>query len=283
MKILSIAIMCLFLLAAGSGAASAQTAGPVAPPPKYEVKRVPAQPVDVKAPPIPADEIIRRFAANEDVMKKAFDQFSFNQTIRIKEMSDPAGEFAVTGELYVKSDGQRYDRIVKQPVSTLKQTAFTLEDVKTIANLPLFALTTDQLTNYTLKYEGTEKLDELNTYIFRVQPKQLMRNRPLFDGVVWVDQQEFAIVKSSGKFVREVATQGNGLPFSMFDTYRENIKGKYWFPTYTVSDDFVSEPNGQNLPLHLVVRSTDFQPNPIEVAPSSAPAAPAPPPSPKPN
>ncbi|MFZ0970158.1 MAG: hypothetical protein WAN13_17940, partial [Candidatus Acidiferrales bacterium] len=70
MKILSIAIMCLFLLAAGSGAASAQTAGPVAPPPKYEVKRVPAQPVDVKAPPIPADEIIRRFAANEDVMKK---------------------------------------------------------------------------------------------------------------------------------------------------------------------------------------------------------------------
>jgi hypothetical protein len=191
-------------------------------------------------------------------------------------MSDPAGEFSVTGEMFMKSDGQRYDRIVKQPVSTLKQTSFTLEDVKTVANLPLFALTTDQLSNYTLKYEGTEKLDELNTYIFRVQPKQLMRNRPLFDGVVWVDQQEFAIVKSSGKFVREVVTQGNGLPFSMFDTYRENISGKYWFPTYTVSDDFVSEPNGQNLPLHLVVRSTDFQPNPIAITASPAPATTAP-------
>jgi hypothetical protein len=276
LKILAIAITILVFLAAVSRAAHAQTAGPVAPPPKYEVKRLPTQPADVKAPPIPAEEIIHRFTANEDVMKKAFDQFSFNQTIRIKEMSDPAGEFVVEGEMYVKSDGQRYDRIVKQPVSTLKQTAFTLEDVKTIANLPLFALTTDQLANYNLKYEGTEKLDELNTFIFRVQPKQLMRNRPLFDGVIWVDQQEFAIVKSSGKFVREVVPQGNGLPFSMFDTYRENIAGKYWFPTYTASDDFVNEPNGQNLPLHLVVRSTNFQPNPVAVTATPAPVSAAP-------
>ena len=125
MKILHIAIALFSLFATVSGAARAQSSGPVAPPPKYEVKRVPAQPVDVKAPPIPAEEIIRRFATNEDVMKKAFDQFSYNQTIRIKEMSDPAGEFSVTGEMFIKSDGQRYDRIVKQPVSTLKQTSFT--------------------------------------------------------------------------------------------------------------------------------------------------------------
>jgi hypothetical protein len=279
-KIPTIVIVLLGLLAGVCNVAHAQVTGPVAPPPKFEVKRLPAQPTDVKAPPIPADEIIRRFSANEDVMKKAFDQFSFTQTVRIKEMSDPAGEFVVVGEMYMKSDGERYDRIVKEPASTLKQTSFTLEDVKTIANLPLFVLTTDQLSNYNLKYEGTEKLDQLNTFIFRVQPKQVLRNRPLFDGVVWVDQQEFTIVKSSGKYVREVVTQGNGLPFSMFDTYRENIQGKYWFPTYTASDDFISQPNGQNLPLHLVVRSTNFQPNPIEVtspptpSPAQVPTAP---------
>ena len=85
MKILHIAIALFSLFATVSGAARAQSSGPVAPPPKYEVKRVPAQPVDVKAPPIPAEEIIRRFATNEDVMKKAFDQFSYNQTIRIRK------------------------------------------------------------------------------------------------------------------------------------------------------------------------------------------------------
>lgn len=281
MKIHAIAAALAYVLVLLCAPAQAQVSGPVAPPPKYEVKRVPAQPADVKPPPIPADEIIRRFTTNEDAMKKAFDQFSFSQTIRIKEMSDPAGEFIVVGEMYVKSDGERYDRIVKQPVSTLKQTSFTLEDVKTIANLPLFALTTDQLPKYTLTYEGTEKLDQLDTFIFRVKPKQLLRNQPLFDGVVWVDQQEFAIVKSSGKYEREVVGQGTGLPFSMFDTYRENIQGKYWFPTYIASEDYISQPNGQNLPLHLVVRSANFQPNPIEVTSPPPPAA-APPAS-KPN
>jgi len=259
-----------FCLAAGSSAARAQAQGPVAPPPKYEVKRLPVAP-DPKAPPVPAEEIIKRFAANEDLMKKAYDGFAFNQVIRVKEMSDPGGEFVVTGEMYMKSDGQRYERIVKQPVSTLKQTAFTLEDVKTFVSLPLFVLTSDQIANYKLKYEGTEKLDELNTYIFRVQPAQLDRKRRFFDGVIWVDNQEFAIVKSSGKFVSEIESEGNRLPFTMFDTYRENIAGKYWFPTYISSDDFISEPGGQNIPLHLVVRSTDFQPNPIAV-PASQPA-----------
>jgi hypothetical protein len=272
LKILVIAVTLIAVFAAATGIALAQSSGPVAPPPNHEVKRLPTQP-EAKAPPIPADEIIHRFAANEDVMKKAFDQFSYNQTIRVKEMSDPAGEYVVAGEMYVKSDGQRYERIATQPISTLKQTTFTLEDVKTIVSLPLFPLTTDQLSNYTLKYEGTEKLDELNTFIFRVQPKQVLRNRQLFDGAIWVDQQEFAIVKSSGKFVREETKEG-ALPFSMFDTYRENIKGKYWFPTYTSSDDFVNEPGGQNLPLRLTVRSTDFQPNPIDVPATAAPSTP---------
>jgi hypothetical protein len=277
-KILAAPITLAILFAVSPQPACAQASGPVSPPPNTEVKRLPTQPANVKPPPIPAEEIIRRFTANEDAMKKAFDQFSYNQTIRVKEMSDPAGEFAVSGEMYMKSDGERYERIVKQPVSTLKQTAFTVEDVKTIANLPLFPLTTDQLSNYKLKYEGMEKMDQLNTFIFRVQPKQYLRV-PLFDGVIWVDQQEFTIVKSSGKFVRENSNEGNRLPFTMFDTYRENIQGKYWFPTYTSSEDFISLPGGTNLPLRLVVRSTDFQPNPVSVPATPAPATAAPAPA----
>lgn len=272
MKSPTIAVALVALIAATATPIRAQVSGPVTPPPKSEVKRIPAQP-EAKTPPIAAEEMVHRIVANEEIMKKAFDQFSFNQTVRVKEMTEPAGEFIVSGEMYVKSDGQRYERIVKQPVSTLKQTAFTLEDVKTIISLPLFPLTTDELSNYNFKYEGTEKLDELNTFIFRVQPKQILRNHLLFDGAIWVDQQDFAIVKSSGKFVREATAHSNNLPFSMFDIYRENIKGRYWFPTYISSDDYVSEPGGENLPLHLVVRSTDFQPNPIAVPASSTPTS----------
>ena len=274
------------LLAACAAPVLAQSSGPVAPPPKFEAKRVAGQPETVKPPPVPADEIIHRFTVNEDRMKKAYDEFSFDEVIRVQEMGDPGGAFIVEGQIYVKSDGQRYERIAKQPVSTLKQTDFTLEDVKAIVSLPIFILTSDELPKYTLKYEGVEKMDELNTYIFRVTPKQVLRKQRLFDGVIWVDDRDFAIVKSSGKFVREVEPEGSAaLPFTMFDTFRENIDGKYWFPTYISSDDFINLPGGKNLPMRLVVKSANFQPNPIAVktpaaanSTSPSPASPPPPP-----
>lgn len=260
--------------------AFAQTQGPVTAPPKSEVTKTPVN-LSVQPPPIPEDEIIHRFAANEERMKKAYDQYSFTMSVKVQEESNPGGEFLVTGEMYMKSDGQRYERIVKQPVSTLKQTSFTLEDVKIIASLPLFILTPDELPNYKLKYQGTEKVDEIDTYIFRVEPKQLSRTRRFFNGVIWVDQKDFAIVKTSGKFVREVEAEGTQLPFAMFDTYRENIAGQYWFPTYISSEDTITPPKGDSIPLKLVVRSSNFQPNPISV--STTPAPPAAPPPAKPN
>lgn len=264
----------LLLLAGCVASVRAQTQGPMTPPPKYESHKVDVT-APIKAPPIPADEIIKKFTANEDVMKKAYDTYSFKQTIRVQETDDPDATFVVSGEMYMKSDGERYERIVKAPVSSLKRTEFTLEDVKTIASLPVFILTTDELANYNLKYEGTQKLDELDTYIFRVTPKGVSRTKRFFDGVVWVDTRDFVIVKNSGKFVREVEPSGTALPFTMFDTYRENIARKYWFPTYTSSEDSLALPGNQMLALKLVIRSTDFQPNPIEVtgkAPAATPA-----------
>ena len=274
MKRIAILLAAGIMVLAPARIARAQAQGPVTPPPKSEVKATKVQP-DAAPPPVATDEIIRRFAANEDRMKKAYDQYSFTLSVKVQEESNPGGEFLVTGEMYMKSDGQRYERIVKQPVSTLKQTSFTLEDVKIIASLPLFVLTSDEVGNYKFKYQGTEKMDELDTYIFRVEPKQLSRTRRLFNGVIWVDQRDFAIVKSSGKFVREVEAEGTQLPFEMFDVYRENIAGQYWFPTYISSEDTINPPKGESIPLKLVVRSSNFQPNPTAVSTTPTPSPPA--------
>jgi hypothetical protein len=266
--------------------ARAQDPGPQAPPPKYEVKRISPEPA-AGPPPIPAQEIIQKFTANEDVMKKAFDTFTFSQTIRMQELSDPGGAFSVTGQVYSKPDGQRYMRMAQQPVSTLKLTHFSLEDVREFSSIPLFPLTSDESPNYIFKYAGEEKLDQLNTFIFQVKPKMLSRKKRYFEGVIWVDTQDFVIVKSYGKFVSELSGNGFALPFTMFETYRENIQGKYWLPTYTRSDDYYKleekkeapQPNRspndisdgheeppqqassdpvEELPLRLVIRSTDF-------------------------
>jgi len=251
----------------------AQDAGPQAAPPTFKVERIPAEP-HPGPPPIPVDEIIHKFAANEDVMKKVYDTYDFTQSIRLDELTDPGGKFSVTGEVYTKADGLRYMRVTKPTESSLKLMHFSLEDVRVIASMPEFPLTAGEIENYNFKYAGQEKLDQLITYIFQVKPKTLSRKKRYFEGVIWIDDHDFAIVKSYGKFVSELEGNGTALPFTMFETYRENFQGKYWLPTYTRSDDYYKSEGNDELPLRLVVRSTDFKVRTAD-GPGGAATAPA--------
>jgi hypothetical protein len=259
-------------LIVGAGAARAQdnNQGPMAPPPKYEVKRIPSVP-HPGPPPIPQDQIIRKFAAAEDAALKVYESYDFMQTIRIEEMSTPGGKFTVTGEEYTRPDGQRMWRVVKQPESNLKLTHYSFEDVRTITTLPVFFLTSDQIAKYDFLYAGQQKLDELNCYVFQVKPRQLSRSQRLFQGVIFVDDHDLAIVETYGKFMTELIDEGAKLPFDLFETYRENFQDKYWLPTYTTSDDYLSA-DGDQFQLRLVIRSSDFKPN-ASGAPASSAAA----------
>lgn len=263
-----IAALLSALLLAVALPARAQDEGPMAPPPKFEVKRLPSVP-HPGPPPIPEQVIIQKFAAAEDVAKKVYDTYNCTQDIRIEELSPPGGKFTVTGMLYTRPDGTRYWRVTKPPESNLKNTRYSFEDVRAMISQPLFFLTTDEISNYNFLYAGQHKLDELNTYVFQVKPKQLSRTRLFFDGVIYVDDHDLAIVETYGKFVSEMTGSGTKLPFSMFDTYRQNFQDKYWLPTYISSDDYISTEDGTELHLRLVLHSTGFQVN-------SSPASPPP-------
>jgi hypothetical protein len=266
------ALLATFFLGAALAVRAQDDQGPMGPPPKFEVKRIPSVP-HPGPPPIPEQEIIRRLAANEDVARKVYETYDFEQTIRIEELSNPGGKFTVTGEEYTRPDGQRVWRLVKPAESTLKLTHYSFEDVRTITTLPIFFLTSDQIANYDFLYAGQQKLDQLNTYVFQVKPKQLSRTQRLFQGVVFVDDHDLAIVETYGKFVTEVIEEGAKLPFSLYETYRENFQDKYWLPTYTTSDDYVGSSADDQFQLRLVIRSTGFKPN-AAVAPATSPNVP---------
>jgi hypothetical protein len=261
-------MLAALLLAATAPPIRAQddSQGPLPPPPKFEVKRVPSVPHPAP-PPVPEQEIIRRFTANEDVMKQAYESYNFAQAIRIEELGESGGgKFTVTGEEYSRPDGARFWRVTQPPQSTLKLVKYSLEDVRTMVSTPVFFLTTGELGNYDLVYAGQQQLDELNTYVFQVKPKLLSRTRLFFQGVVFVDDHDFAIVETYGRFVSDMQGSGTKLPFSLFETFRQNVQEKYWLPAYTSSDDYLDDPDGTQLHLRLVIRSSDFKPN----APSAA-------------
>jgi len=275
-------VLCSLGLAIPLAARAQEDPGPMAPPPKFEVKRIPAEP-HPGPPPIPETEIIARLSVNESVMKKEYDAYNFQQQIRVEEQSQPGGKFSVTGEVYSRPDGDRYLRITKEPESNLKVTNFSLEDVKVIASLPLFFLTPDEIANYNFKYAGQDQLDQINTYVFQVSPKRLSRTRRYFEGAVWVEDQDLVIVKTFGKFVSEIAGNGTKLPFTMFETFRENFQDKYWLPTYTRSDDYIEGSDKSEIHLHLVIRNTEFKLNNAPAAASTPEATPTAAPQPASN
>lgn len=236
--------------------------GPLTPPSKREVTRIPLETAP-EPPPIPVEEMIRRFTQKEDEFQRERSDYSYRRTIRVQELDEDAkaaGELQVTTELVIGADGKRYERVVAQAPSTLKRMKLAVEDLETLARIPAFSLPTGELSRYDLTYAGKQPIDELNTYIFRVKPRQIERKRAYFDGVVWVDDQDLLIVKTFGKWVTEIGDVSSPeLPFSTFETYRQLVDGKYWFPIYTRSDDTLKSKNA-DLRVRLTMRWSDYKP-----------------------
>jgi len=257
----SLTIPLAALLLTASATAQEPRQGPIQPPPSRDVKRIPAG-TPPEPPPIPVEQIIERFTQKEAELKQAHEKFNYRLTVRVQEFDESgsaAGEWRVTSDIVFKPDGTRVGRVIEQPASTLKRSDFTLEDLETLASLPQFILTPDQRGRYEITYQGIQPLDELNAYIFQVKPRRLERKVAQFDGLVWVDDRDFAVVKMYGQLVREVEEDTAKLPFQFFETYRENIESKYWFPTYTRSDDTLKSELGETK-LRLTMRSSDFRP-----------------------
>ena len=182
------------------------------------------------------DEIIQKFAAKEAEFAKARESYTYHQTARIQELS-PSG--AVEGRWETVSDVtfdkglKRTERVVRAPVSTLSKILLTPEDLEDLKSVQPFVLTTAELPKYLIRYLGREKLDEIGCYTFAVKPKKVDAGQRYFEGIVWVDDRDLQVVKSYGRGTG-VLKKGNAYP--KFETYREQIDGKYWFPTYTIAN-----------------------------------------------
>ena len=224
---------------------------------------LPGPPKAPEAPPIPADEIIKRFTENEDAMMHAREGYSYRKTVRVQEMDNQGqttGEFDLVIDATIGPDGQLAETVVKHPPSTMMILNVVEEDTDLLKRIPLFPFTTSQAPKYNITYMGKQKLDEINTFIFQVKPKQVERTKALFDGVIWVETGDFAIVKSTGKWITELGeVKPPQLPFTTFDSLRENVAAKEWFPAYMRSDTDIPTKNS-DVHLRLTVLWQDYKP-----------------------
>ena len=102
----------------------------------------------------------------------------------------------------------------------------------------------------------------MHCYVFDIAPKQIVGKKRYFQGRVWVDDQDFQIVKTYGKAVPEIRdTKKKGKEehlYPKFTTWREQIDGKYWFPTYTRADDTLTFNTG-DVHIREIVKYEDYK------------------------
>jgi|SRR5438093_2188876 len=190
-------------------------------------------------PPVPVDEIIRKFAEKEKQFRIARDNYTYRQDVRVQELNANdrvLGEYQIVSDITFDSAGKRTEKILRAPANTLKGLQMTPQDLQDIREIQPFVLTSDNINKYKLKYDGKEKIDEIDSYVFDVEPKVIEKGQRYFQGQIWVDDKDLQIVKTYGKAVPDIRGKGEENLFPRFETYREQID-QYWFPTYTKAVD----------------------------------------------
>jgi len=211
-------------------------------------------------------EIIQKFAAREEVFRQARNNYVYTQDITVQELdgNTVTGEFRLVQDITYDDKGVRQENVTYAPQNSLHQLILSREDYEDFRSKMAFIMTTSDLPEYNLLYVGQQRQDEIDTYVFDIAPKTIVKGQRYFQGRIWVDNRDFQIVKSCGKTVPEAIAntkkkkniQENLSP--KFVTYREQIDGQYWFPTYIRADDTLHFRN-QDVHMREIIKLTNYK------------------------
>lgn len=207
-------------------------------------------------------DLIQKFAAAETVAKQARFHYSYKQDVLIQTLSgkDATGEFHEVTNVSYNEQNKRLEHVTFAAQSTLQGLQLTSEDMDDIRYFMPLMLTSDDLKQYNLTYVGQQHVDDLDTYVFHIEPKKEEKDKRYFQGRIWVDAQDFQTVKVCGKSVPErIEVKKKDRPelHPTFVTYCQQVDGQ-WFPTYTRVDDtlhFRAAP----VHMHQIIKFTDYK------------------------
>ena len=259
MKCICASAAIVLLITCGASAWENQQ-GPVKPPPGKEIKRIPLEGTP-EPPPFPVEEMIRRITERENEIIRARNASTYQVALRLQEFDDAGetvGEFQMAKDILFTPEGKPFEKVVRTSRSTLTHLALPSEELGEFARVRPFMLPSVSLGFYELTYAGKQPLDELSTYMFRIRPRRLSRSHLYFEGVIWVEDRDFAIVKTYGRWVSEVEQKTGFEPFIFFETIRENVEGKTWFPSFVRSEESLKSEAGPAR-IRLTIRFTNYK------------------------
>jgi hypothetical protein len=207
------------------------------------------------------DKIVVKFTKNERLFRQALNIYAFNRNAVISTIGmggQITGTYKRESFMTFDGGGNRVEKILFAPISTLTEITITQADLENLGGLDPFAIEPSHIDKYKFTFLGKEKIDELDLFVFDVQPKVIPKAEKdglrLFSGRIWVDDRDLLIVKSKGKAIPEWKDER----FPTIETWRENIDGKYWFPSFSSSDDELVFRNGQVVKIKVRVKYSKY-------------------------
>jgi hypothetical protein len=188
-----------------------------------------------------AQELIQKFTAEETKLKEARTHYTFTQDVLVQTLNGKAvdGQFHEITKVSYDDKRKRIENVTFAEQSTLRGVQLSAEDADDVRTFMPWILTSDEAPQYNLTYAGQQHVDDLDTYVFHVEPKKEEKNKRYFQGRVWVDNRDFQVVKMCGKSVPDVIRPKKHQPMEirpMFVSYRQLVDGR-WFPAYARVDD----------------------------------------------
>jgi peroxiredoxin len=234
--------------------ASAVAAKPDSPPPVSKVALPDPSPARIQ-------QIIKAFASKEELFKEARENYTWHQVNKVQTLDADGGvtgTFEQDWDILFDGNGKRIERVTYAPENTLKNLIVTEQDIESFRSIQPFVLTSAELPEYEVRYLGHVHVDYITAYVFSVRPIEIKKGKEYFKGVIWVDDHDLQIVKAEGKTVPELNNRHGQNLFPRFTTWRQQIDGKYWFPTFTMANDTLYFNSGP-IRIKEIIKYTDYK------------------------
>ncbi|MGE5322380.1 MAG: hypothetical protein ACM3SW_05940 [Actinomycetota bacterium] len=209
---------------------------------------------------ITPQQIIQKFAAKEAIFKEARDHYTYTEEIVVQTLDGGTvdGEFRQKLDILYDDQGNRIEQVTYAPEPTLTRIILSPQDWSDFRHRLPFVLTSEDLPQYDISYVGQQHVDELDTYVFDVGPRKIEKSKRYFKGRIWVDNRDLQIVKTCGRNVPDIHKRGSENLTPKFVTYRQQVDGQYWFPTYTMADDILHFRSG-DVHVREILKYTNYK------------------------
>ena len=224
-------------------------------------------PMDLNPPTMPAEEIIRKFAAKESEFQDALNHYTYRRVARVQTLDDDNkvdGEYYQVDDVIFDPSGKRTEKVVYAPGSTLERVMMTPSDLQDIQRGYPFVLTAEEIGQYDVKYVGRQKVDEVDCYAFDVSPKAIVKGKRYLLGRIWVDTTDLQIVVTNGRMVPDDTRKNNEDLHPPFMTWRQQVDGHFWFPVYTKGEGVLHFSGGhgymsEDVHIRDTIKYTDYK------------------------